>query len=123
LCGDLPVHPRRKASSKRFRLWEDRIKQREVGKDRGLSEETTFSHLVVIGSSAGGIEALSKLVSTLPEGFQAPIVIAQHLDPNRTSHLEHILSRRSTLPVRTVSEHEPGVGTKVVASLPLARER
>jgi PAS domain S-box-containing protein len=76
-------------------------------RDRGLSEERTFSHLVVIGSSAGGIEALSELVSTLPEGFSAPIVVAQHLDPERASHLEEILSRRSTLPVRTVSEHEP----------------
>jgi signal transduction histidine kinase len=47
-----------------------------------LPEERTFSHLVVIGSSAGGIEALSRLVSTLPEGFQAPIVVAQHLDPD-----------------------------------------
>jgi two-component system CheB/CheR fusion protein len=68
---------------------------------------TSFSHLVVVGSSAGGIEALSKLVSTLPEDLSAPIVIAQHLDPGRVSHLEEILSRRSTLPVRTVTEHEP----------------
>ena len=69
--------------------------------------DTSFSHLVVVGSSAGGIEALCKLVSTLPEDFSAPIVIAQHLDPNRISHLEEILSRRSTLPVRTVTDHEP----------------
>jgi two-component system CheB/CheR fusion protein len=71
-----------------------------------VSEEGKFSHLVVIGSSAGGVEALSRLVSTLPADLQVPIVIAQHLDPDRASHLEQILSRRSTLPVHTVSEHE-----------------
>ena len=68
--------------------------------------------LVVIGASAGGIEALSTLVSTLPTGFLAPIVIAQHLDPTRLSHLQSILARKSTLPVRSVvsTEHlEPGV--------------
>ena len=37
--------------------------------------------LVVIGSSAGGVEALATLVATLPPDFPAPIVLAQHLDP------------------------------------------
>ncbi|MDP8952198.1 MAG: PAS domain S-box protein [Actinomycetota bacterium] len=69
--------------------------------------EKSFSQLVVVGSSAGGIEALSTLVSTLPEDFPAPIVVAQHLDPERESNLENILSRRSTLPVRTVADEEP----------------
>lgn len=76
------------------------------------SNITPISHLVVIGSSAGGIDALSTLVATLPADFPAPIVIAQHLDPNRPSYLAEILGRRSTLPVRTAitSEHlEPGV--------------
>ena len=63
-----------------------------------MAEDNTISHLVVIGASAGGIEALTRLVSTLPEDLSAPIVIAQHLDPERASHLEQILSRSSTLP-------------------------
>ena len=69
--------------------------------------EKAFSGLVVVGSSAGGIGALSKLVSALPEDFPAPLVIAQHLDPERESNLNEILSRHSTLPVRTVSDEEP----------------
>jgi two-component system CheB/CheR fusion protein len=60
----------------------------------------------VIGSSAGGIEALSRLVASLPADFPAPIVIAQHLDPRRPSHLHEILARRATLPVRVVEERE-----------------
>jgi two-component system CheB/CheR fusion protein len=69
--------------------------------------ENSFTHLVVVGSSAGGIGALSGLVSSLPDEFDAPIVVAQHLDPNRESHLQEILARKSPLPVKTVTEHEP----------------
>src|ERR1051326_5049205 len=63
--------------------------------------------LVVVGSSAGGVGALSTLVSTLHKSFPAPIVIAQHLDPQRPSHLGSILERRSNLPVIVVGEPEP----------------
>ncbi|HKY41821.1 MAG TPA: chemotaxis protein CheB [Pyrinomonadaceae bacterium] len=63
--------------------------------------------LVVVGSSAGGVGALSTLVTTLPKSFPAPIVIAQHLDPQRTSHLGSILERRSVLPIVEVSENPP----------------
>ena len=63
--------------------------------------------LVVVGSSAGGVGALSTLVSTLPRSFPAPIVIAQHLDPQRISHLGSILERRSVLPIVQVSENPP----------------
>ena len=62
--------------------------------------------IIVVGSSAGGIEALSTLVGTLPADLPAPVVIAQHLDPRRESHLLDILTRRSTLPVRSVQGRE-----------------
>ena len=77
-----------------------------------MAEEEPVSQLVVIGASAGGIEALSTFVGTLPAELPAPIVIAQHLDPTRASHLEEILAGRSTLPVRTVRDREdlrPGI--------------
>jgi two-component system CheB/CheR fusion protein len=59
-----------------------------------MAETASASHLVVIGASAGGIEALSTLVSTLPADFPAPLVIAQHLDPRQPSHLQEILAHR-----------------------------
>ena len=58
--------------------------------------------LVVIGASAGGIEALSRVVASLPQDLPAPVVIAQHLDPRRPSHLGEILSRHATLPIKVV---------------------
>jgi two-component system CheB/CheR fusion protein len=63
--------------------------------------------LVVVGSSAGGIGALSTLVGTLRKDFPAPVVLAQHLDPQRPSQLGSILERRSTLPIVVVSENSP----------------
>ena len=72
-----------------------------------MTPSTPVSQLVVIGSSAGGIEALSALVANLPVNFPAPLVVAQHLDPTRPSHLEAILGRRGPLPVRTVVDHAP----------------
>jgi two-component system CheB/CheR fusion protein len=77
-------------------------------------KQAPTSHLVVIGSSAGGIEALSTVVARLPFDFPAPIVIAQHLDPTRPSQLQEILARRSTLPVLLVDKRaalEPGTST------------
>ena len=77
-----------------------------------MKKPQAFDHLVVIGSSAGGVTALSTLVASLPRDFPAPLVVAQHLDPARPSHLGEILARRSTLPVRTVTGEEalePGV--------------
>jgi two-component system, chemotaxis family, CheB/CheR fusion protein len=61
------------------------------------------SDLVVVGSSAGGVEALSVLVNTLPAGFPAAVVLAQHLDSSRPSTLDTILQRRTVLPVVVVN--------------------
>src|SRR5690242_8902403 len=76
-----------------------------------MADEIQPPSLVVVGSSAGGIETLSTLMSTLPHDFPAPIVIAQHLDPQRPSHLSEILARRSHLPINTILDQdrlEPG---------------
>jgi two-component system, chemotaxis family, CheB/CheR fusion protein len=69
-----------------------------------VTQEGPGGFLVVVGSSAGGIDALSVLVSTLTKDFPAPIVVAQHLDPRRPSHLAEILARRTELPVVTVED-------------------
>jgi two-component system CheB/CheR fusion protein len=75
------------------------------GSQRGMTDASAEQHLVVVGSSAGGIEALSVLVAGLPGDFRAPIILAQHLDPHRSSHLAEILGRRSALPVVSIDEH------------------
>jgi two-component system CheB/CheR fusion protein len=58
--------------------------------------------IVVIGASAGGVDALARLASVLPENFPAPIVIAQHADPKGSGRLAEILRRQTRLPVSAV---------------------
>ncbi len=62
--------------------------------------------LVVVGTSAGGVEALPKLLAQLPGTFDASVVIVQHLGPRETPLLVHILQRSSTLPVTWAEQGE-----------------
>jgi two-component system CheB/CheR fusion protein len=74
--------------------------------DDAQDENEAIERLVVIGSSAGGVEALLILVASLPEDFPAPIVVAQHLDPYRPSNLASLLANRAQIPVITVTNEE-----------------
>jgi two-component system, chemotaxis family, protein-glutamate methylesterase/glutaminase len=54
--------------------------------------------VVVIGASAGGVDALKKLVATLTPGFPAPILIVLHV--GEVSYMPEILARAGSLPVK-----------------------
>lgn len=49
--------------------------------------------LLVIGSSTGGPQALRTVLTSLPEGFDLPILITQHMPPNFTSSLAKHIAR------------------------------
>ena len=47
--------------------------------------------IVVIGVSAGGTDALCKILGTLPASFPLPVVIVQHLHPDQNGYMiEHL---------------------------------
>jgi two-component system chemotaxis response regulator CheB len=54
--------------------------------------------IIVIGTSAGGIEALQKLLANLPEDFPASVFIVLHTSPNSPSVLAGILDAAGPLP-------------------------
>jgi len=56
--------------------------------------------VVAMASSAGGIQALGAVLLALGEGFPAPIVVVQHLDPKHRSLLAEVLCRQTRLKVR-----------------------
>lgn len=62
--------------------------------------------VVVIGASAGGIEALKSLVAELPEGFPASICVVLHTSPEAPGILDAILRRAGRLPTRAVRAPE-----------------
>ena len=55
--------------------------------------------IVVIGSSAGGIEALSKFFSKLPHDTSASFLVVQHLSPHSASELDRILQKYTQMHV------------------------
>ena len=68
--------------------------------------------IVALASSAGGLSALSEVLSTLPEDFPASIAVVQHLDPRHRSLMAKILSGRTQLSVKEAEEGDrlrPGV--------------
>jgi two-component system chemotaxis response regulator CheB len=54
--------------------------------------------IIVIGASAGGVEALRHIAAELPAGFAASIFGVVHFPPHSTSNLPGILSRAGPLP-------------------------
>lgn len=61
---------------------------------------------VVIGASAGGVEALLTLLGPLRQGFVLPIIIVLHLPEERRSHLAEVFARRVALPVEEARDKQ-----------------
>lgn len=62
---------------------------------------------VVIGTSAGGVAALLKVLGELPQDFAIPVLCVLHLPNDRHSHLAEVLQRRLHRPVREARDKEP----------------
>lgn len=60
--------------------------------------------LIGIGASAGGLEAIQKLLSRVSANSKFSFVIIMHLDPQLKSHADEILGRSSLLPVQAAEE-------------------
>src|SRR3989442_5998490 len=55
--------------------------------------------IVGIGASAGGLEAVSQLLSALPDKTGMGFVLVQHLDPKHESRLGDLLAKNTRMPV------------------------
>jgi two-component system, chemotaxis family, protein-glutamate methylesterase/glutaminase len=73
-------------------------------------------HVVALAASAGGLAALSRVLSGLPTDFAAPILVIQHQDPHHRSWLTEILTRRTALRViQVVGGERLAAGTVFLA--------
>ena len=74
--------------------------------------------LVVIGASAGGIEALSALVAALPDDLAACVCIVQHLSSAHESLLPRILGQAGVLPVTFAAAGDPVTAGRIYIAPP-----
>jgi two-component system chemotaxis response regulator CheB len=63
-------------------------------------------NIVVIGGSAGSIEALIEVVRDLPEDLPAAVFVVVHFPPDSSSVLPQILNRAGRLPAAHVTDEE-----------------
>jgi two-component system, chemotaxis family, CheB/CheR fusion protein len=73
---------------------------------------SALEHVVVIGASAGGLEALQALLGQLQKGGRAAFLIAQHLAPDHPSQLVDLLQRVCAVTVKQAVDGdclEPGL--------------
>ncbi len=61
---------------------------------------------VVIGASAGAIDALSAILPTLTAAFPLPIIIVVHVPANRQSMLAELFANRCQLAVKEAEDKE-----------------
>jgi two-component system chemotaxis response regulator CheB len=74
--------------------------------------------IVLLAASAGGLKALSLILSDLPNDFPAPIVVVQHLSPTYPSLLAEILDNRTPLVVKQAEAGDCLVAGKVYIAPP-----
>jgi two-component system, chemotaxis family, protein-glutamate methylesterase/glutaminase len=63
--------------------------------------------VIVIGGSAGAIEALCTILPSLPADFSLPLVAVLHQHPQRLSVLTSVLAARCALRVKEAEDKEP----------------
>ena len=72
-----------------------------------MCTENAEARAVVVGTSWGGVEALSIVLKGLPPDFPLPVIVVQHQHPNSDDILSLILRKRAQMYVKEVEEKEP----------------
>ncbi|MDB5982145.1 MAG: chemotaxis protein CheB [Pseudomonas sp.] len=61
---------------------------------------------IVVGASAGGVDALMTLFRGLPLGFALPVIVVLHLPNDRSSRLAEVFRQHLRIPVKEVDDKE-----------------
>src|SRR5262249_12309514 len=71
-----------------------------------MSAERPIDKIIVLGASSGGIEAMCSLLEKLPDNFQTPLLIVQHI-PGAKTTLPQFLALCGPLRVLHPKDAEP----------------
>lgn len=61
---------------------------------------------IVVGASAGGVEALLKIFAAIKVGFRLPIITVLHIPDERRSQLASVFQARLQIPVKEADDKE-----------------
>ncbi|WP_277762040.1 chemotaxis protein CheB [Pseudomonas sp. A34-9] len=73
---------------------------------------------IVVGASAGGVEALLSLLVPLRRGYALPIIVVLHLPEERRSQLAEVFARRVDMPVHEAADKQEIVPGNVYFATP-----
>ncbi|WP_158918847.1 chemotaxis protein CheB [Caulobacter sp. S45] len=62
---------------------------------------------IVIGASAGAIQALSRILPALPAAYPIPVLVVVHIPPDRSDLLAPLFQARCRLVVKEAEDKEP----------------
>jgi two-component system chemotaxis response regulator CheB len=65
---------------------------------------------VVIGASAGAVQALQAVLPTLPANYALPVLVVVHVPPGRSNVLLPLFQAKCRIPVKEAEDKEQGVG-------------
>jgi two-component system, chemotaxis family, protein-glutamate methylesterase/glutaminase len=71
---------------------------------------------IVIGVSAGGMNAIKIILSLLPPDFKMPVIILQHVSPRSDNQWINFLNEKSNLRVKEADEKEEIKGGTIYIS-------
>ncbi len=79
----------------------------EDTKSKEPVERNTPSHIVGIGASAGGLEAIESFFKAMPSDSGVAFVVVQHLSPHHKSLMVELLSKHTHMTVRRAEDGMP----------------
>ena len=62
---------------------------------------------IVIGGSAGGVDALIEVLGAVPASMQVPVICMLHMPANRESRLAEVFAGRLPVPVLEAADKQP----------------
>ncbi|MFP4407879.1 MAG: chemotaxis protein CheB [Spirochaetaceae bacterium] len=68
------------------------------------NERSGASHIVCVGASAGGLEAIEAFFTNMPASSGLGFVVIQHLSPDHKSLMVEILSKKTEMPVQRAED-------------------
>jgi len=78
----------------------------QTGPSLDMALQGRHIEAVVIGASAGGVNALLQVLPALPRGYRLPIVVVLHVRSGRQNQLVDVFQQRVQLPVREAGDKE-----------------